>query len=367
MGTGSCEECKENGWKYKCPGCGIRTCGLDCVKKHKQRTLCTGKRNRTEFVAVAGMDDKTLVSDYNFLEDALRACESAKRTEKALPVPQSAKRRMRFRNGLSYREKRLIFQARDRSFTLLFLPAGMSKNASNKTFFKDKENRIYWTVEWRFYKTDFTILDFAVDEYSSLKSVLEKHLSIGCGNPTRRHKLGDFVKEPIDNLKLFFRKERTTASKKLYYEFSINKSLHELLVHKTIIEYPVIHVVLPGHSTDFEVTETPDAYWMNASTQGNIDQIEDQKSNGNEAAEGLPFRKEEFEEDEERNRNISENLQEGTFKAKIEGKEQRLCVTNYAEGVPFKEEEFEEGEFVANQLLDYFKEIEEGEMAEGDQ
>jgi len=57
-----CEECKQNPWKYKCPGCSIRSCALPCVKAHKQRTGCTGKRKFTDVVPLSKFDDNLLLS-----------------------------------------------------------------------------------------------------------------------------------------------------------------------------------------------------------------------------------------------------------------------------------------------------------------
>ncbi|KAF2319351.1 hypothetical protein GH714_014968 [Hevea brasiliensis] len=57
-----CEECKENPSKYKCPGCPIRSCSLPCVKAHKQRTGCLGKRLQTQFVPLSQFNDNLLLS-----------------------------------------------------------------------------------------------------------------------------------------------------------------------------------------------------------------------------------------------------------------------------------------------------------------
>ena len=57
-----CQECKAKPSKYKCPGCSIRSCSLPCVKAHKDRTACTGKRNQTQFVPMSQMDDNLLLS-----------------------------------------------------------------------------------------------------------------------------------------------------------------------------------------------------------------------------------------------------------------------------------------------------------------
>jgi hypothetical protein len=40
----------ENLKKYTCPGCGIKSCSLDCVKIHKETMNCTGTRNKTKYV-----------------------------------------------------------------------------------------------------------------------------------------------------------------------------------------------------------------------------------------------------------------------------------------------------------------------------
>jgi hypothetical protein len=61
-----CEECKSNPSKYKCPGCSIQSCSLPCVKAHKLRTGCTGKRNQTQFVPISQFNDDILLSGTYF-------------------------------------------------------------------------------------------------------------------------------------------------------------------------------------------------------------------------------------------------------------------------------------------------------------
>jgi hypothetical protein len=60
-----CEECGEQPWKYRCPGCSRLTCSLPCVQSHKRRTACTGKRPRTDPVPLANFDDHQLLSGSN--------------------------------------------------------------------------------------------------------------------------------------------------------------------------------------------------------------------------------------------------------------------------------------------------------------
>jgi hypothetical protein len=58
----NCEICSEQPAKYRCPGCEIRSCSLDCSKKHKEESGCNGKRDRLKFVSIQEFDDRQLLS-----------------------------------------------------------------------------------------------------------------------------------------------------------------------------------------------------------------------------------------------------------------------------------------------------------------
>ncbi|XP_037425931.1 box C/D snoRNA protein 1-like [Triticum dicoccoides] len=66
-----CQECGEQPWKYRCPGCSRLTCSLPGVQAHK--------RPRTVPVPLAQFDDNQLLSDYNLLEETSMVRESAHR------------------------------------------------------------------------------------------------------------------------------------------------------------------------------------------------------------------------------------------------------------------------------------------------
>ncbi len=78
-GATLCGACGERAAKYRCPGCGARTCSVACVRAHKEATGCLGERppahSRRVGRAEYGLAD--LRADYRFLEDARRARESA--------------------------------------------------------------------------------------------------------------------------------------------------------------------------------------------------------------------------------------------------------------------------------------------------
>ncbi|KAI3932732.1 hypothetical protein MKW92_027998 [Papaver armeniacum] len=247
-----CEECKENPWKYKCPGCLIRSCSLPCVKSHKQRTSCTGKRPRDEIIPLSQFDDNLLLSDYRFLEEAKRLAESAKRTRKAVFGDSLGEV-----NKFPYKLKQLREKAWKRNIKLAFLPSGMSKREKNKSEYDQSKASILWTIEWRFHSTDVVIVDSGVNENTKLCSVIEEHLKLGPWN----NKLRPFCEEPLDRLKFFIRKN-AKQHKSPYRELDIKSSISQQLANTFIVEYPVIYVYLPSASDDLWVIKdaAPPAY-----------------------------------------------------------------------------------------------------------
>ncbi|ONI20257.1 hypothetical protein PRUPE_2G005000 [Prunus persica] len=199
-----CEECKANPSKYKCPGCSIRSCSLPCVKAHKLRTGCTGKRNQTNFVPLSQIDNNQLLSDYNLLEEVKRVSESAQRLRNKLC------RYNYYR--LPDHLKSLRGAASSRRTKLLFLPSGMSKREKNQTRYDRSQvanSRLYlkkkcisWTIEWRFHSTDVVLTDHEVNENTKFCSIIENHLKPGPWN----HQLRLFCEEQLDCLRLFIRK-----------------------------------------------------------------------------------------------------------------------------------------------------------------
>ncbi|XP_059277301.1 putative box C/D snoRNA protein SPCC613.07 [Lycium ferocissimum] len=232
-----CSECKSNTWKYKCPCCFIRTCSLPCVKSHKAKTGCTGKRSLTHVVPLSKFDDNILLADYNMLEDVKRVAESAKRMRQEICGYTHFK--------LPERLKNLQRAANSRRTKILFLSNGMSKREKNKTYYNNRKKFISWTIEWRFHLTDTALIDHGVHENTSLQSVIENHLKPSPWN----HPLRQFSEEPLDSLKFFIQK----GTKSSFCELDIKVPLRQQLTNKVILEYPVIYVFLPSHSCNFEV------------------------------------------------------------------------------------------------------------------
>ncbi|CAL5185055.1 unnamed protein product [Lathyrus oleraceus] len=269
-----CEECKSNPSKYKCPGCSIQSCSLPCVKAHKVRTGCNGKRNQTQFVPITQFDDNILLSDYNLLEEVKRVAEVASRTRTKLGMSTYLK--------LPHPLKSLQYAARSRSTKLLFLPNGMSKRENNQSRFDDRKKSIHWTIEWRFHLTNIVLHDHGVHEDTSFCTILEKHLKPGPWN----HQLKEFCDDQ-DHLKLFIRKY-PKGPKSPFKELDIKAPIRQQLKNVVILEYPVVFVFLPSHTINFEVIKN---------VIPSMPKSPQKDSEVNLIPEGVSFREEEIEDD----------------------------------------------------------------------
>ncbi|KAK3314638.1 hypothetical protein B0H66DRAFT_316696 [Apodospora peruviana] len=176
-----CSICHANPQKYKCPGCGARTCSLPCIKKHKLRTDCTGRHDPAAYIpreklrTPAGIDH-----DYNFISAIDRAKERAERDivqdlklvdenqlhpkneEKAyrkvwvgdqlshVPVPPH----QHHRAGSSASsapgafDKHVRRQLRALDIEALNMPPGMMRQKENDTTFNRRTHCINWRIEW---------------------------------------------------------------------------------------------------------------------------------------------------------------------------------------------------------------------------
>ena len=130
--------------KYKCPRCGIQTCSLPCVKKHKLWSQCSGVRNpaayrkRTELATPAGIDQ-----DYNFITSVERSLQRADGN-----VADRAIERDSERQGLRKGWARTQHAIASSGAIVLKAPAGLSRNKENMTNWSVRHKCLMWTIEW---------------------------------------------------------------------------------------------------------------------------------------------------------------------------------------------------------------------------
>lgn len=153
-----CEVCSRQPWKYKCPACETRICSLDCTKKHKQDTQCTGQRKKTEYVPMNSYNDISMWRDLAFLREVgdkvkdwggalnLPSQEAINKKERQLQAHRKGKQREdHSRNStsnavihdrlksLSKKELSLRRALMQNGTEILFLPRDMERHKSNKS------------------------------------------------------------------------------------------------------------------------------------------------------------------------------------------------------------------------------------------
>ncbi|BAD87232.1 unknown protein [Oryza sativa Japonica Group] len=276
-----CEECGEQPWKYRCPGCSRLTCSLPCVQSHKRRTACTGKRPRTDPVPLANFDDHQLLSDYSFLEETKQVAESAHRLIGAFGRNYGGFGGAQLPKWLFYLRK----AAQRRGIWLQFLPRGMARREQNRSRHNHRKDCIYWTLEWKFNSTDVVLTDHNIDEHTSLLSSLEKHLSPG----PWKNQLTPYRNTDLRDLKLFIQKSAKESTSP-YRQLNIEEPLGPQLRSIKIVEYPTINVFLPSDSCDFEVEKFVNKLPASEKPPGSSTDSPD--------LEGTEFHEEEIEEGE---------------------------------------------------------------------
>ncbi|XP_064617000.1 box C/D snoRNA protein 1-like [Liolophura sinensis] len=236
----SCEVCNEVSAKYKCPRCGVRTCCVACVKKHKEEKSCNGLRDKTAFVPIKAFSDNNLLSDYHFLEDVARKTDNAARQS-----------RQHGRRDKSRYLHKLVSQARKRRIDLQILPYNFEKRKSNTTVYWKREEKFMWHIEWVFPGAGAKYTDNRVSEDTILEEALKRYLHPTESDPVIRHKLRDFVRVGTENCAICMRVEGACANTPRYHKLDMKETIGNNLKGKTIIEFPTLEVVLPEQLSQY--------------------------------------------------------------------------------------------------------------------
>ncbi|XP_035033155.2 box C/D snoRNA protein 1 [Hippoglossus stenolepis] len=239
MSLSGCVVCRSEEAKYRCPACLTLSCSLLCVKKHKEKSGCSGVRDRAAFVSLSQFDEMALLSDYRFLEDTGRFADGSTR-DRLVRVPRT-----------TFKAKRLAANARKMNITLRFLPITFSKSRENSTFFLSKEKQFMWHLKLMFLQSKTEFSQRRVSDSQTLKQLLTPYIHPTESDPVTRQKLKVYVHAPSNHVKVFLKAEGRKANSVRYHELDIQKSLRDNLSYKTLIEYPVLHVVLREHWKEY--------------------------------------------------------------------------------------------------------------------
>ncbi|KAJ3174836.1 hypothetical protein HDU87_006628 [Geranomyces variabilis] len=251
MSDPSCQVCSLNEHKYKCPGCGVQSCSLDCSKAHKLNTGCSGQRSKTHYIKLSEFTPNDMTSDYVLLEDAYRTADNAARDNKRLPQPSSNNPHQR----LTPRQSLLSRQCTYNGTTLRFMPKGMKRREQNQSMYVTRSRFIFWTVELLFPEcpggegggAGVSLLCNRAKDKATVRALLAAELEQKEGNALTRHSVKPYIDAGIDALYVYLRKEAVPANTPTYVSLNLDQTLKSALFRQTVIEYPtlVIHTAPP--------------------------------------------------------------------------------------------------------------------------
>jgi hypothetical protein len=296
-----CSICHLNNFKYTCPACGVQTCCIDCVKRHKKQTECTGTVDLTKFVSrnELAQDSAYMNRDYNFLMNVDRHIQLG-RTD----IKSNAKNVFKRQFGTQGRNKRFkpstvedkrinvvkkVFPhepptTTKRENTLVIqLPVGMERALSNKTGYDKKLGSFVWTIEWVYIGENgqelARFISYRLKEHLSLIEAIPLNIL----NNTK-------TETPIEKKDLLFYLHNVIKPDKatlpvisLDNQFSISTALKD----KVILEYPTIYITTFKDVFTHTTSNVDEAYGMtqDSSLSDSSDSDTDTSDSSDESSE----------------------------------------------------------------------------------
>ncbi|KAH9253197.1 hypothetical protein BASA81_008879 [Batrachochytrium salamandrivorans] len=200
--NGTCQVCQAKAFKYSCPKCETKTCSVDCVKRHKLETECDGrlaKRQKTldMFDSRSQMTSEMMGTDLEFLFQGIDTINKSKE-------PDTSK----------LGHSQVVKRAKQLGCTVMIMPPTLNQHARNTS--KMFKKRIHWRVE---------IME------GNERRVME--------NVDEECKMSDLLLPEQKHLQLEleqFEQPRVLVD--------LQATLQQCLQGKTIIEFPILHVVI---------------------------------------------------------------------------------------------------------------------------
>lgn len=303
--TVMCMVCDAVPKQYKCPRCSIFTCSLICCKKHKTTSKCNGIRDRTTYVQLNEFNRNNLRNDYHFLEDVLQLKNSAKRSVMVTSTGKDGKgnsntgnayKRGNKRNQRHKKDdeidavvatplidktlqaldsytagvKKFVHAVRSRGTNVLLMPCGMNKRISNSSTYRMKSDEVMWKVNIVFVLNDNydipSLLRYDIDglqfgsvdgigdipflgvsirsvsENQCIDALLQEYFEHRDNNAVHRHTLRKMRVNAADICVLMQRIPSSASSPTFLALPNRTDRIRDVLVGKTIIEYPTFYV-----------------------------------------------------------------------------------------------------------------------------
>ena len=276
-----CEICTERAHKYKCPRCSLRTCSLDCCRRHKTAMNCSGERDRTKFVNKNEFDETQLLQDYKFLEENNLLVDTFQRNN-IQQVEQQQQQRQHSASSENLRK----FLHKSFGINLQVMPAESTRHKFNKTRFNRQTGLVSWSLQFVFHVSNSTTNSREDDKMSFFR--FDTKNSLFSGQDTIEqivssflHKFRlDLANEPVNKpvcdaydlsggvnisdaqlkhivngLHVVYEEIDHACLKKRYVRFEKQRTLENCLRGRVVIEYPTLHLVKAENLSWFDVEE----------------------------------------------------------------------------------------------------------------
>lgn len=283
-----CSICHLNEHKYTCPACGVKTCSIDCVKRHKRQTECSGLVDQSKFIPkkVLSQDESHINRDYNFLLNVGRQIHvgkgdiksSAKNVFKRQFSGGNQNKNKRFKNNNVDAQdamdtriecvKKVFLQepttvVKRNNTMIIQLPTGMSRATSNKTGYDKKAGSFIWTVEW-------VVIDETGNEKDRFISYrLKEHLLLKDAVPmnilnnTVSINEGEDSAKQIDKDQLNFYLANVVGyekTKETILRLNGTDLISDALTNMIVLEYPTIYITFNSGTWKNRIIAEEDAY-----------------------------------------------------------------------------------------------------------
>ena len=350
-----CEICVVNLHKYTCPRCSLKSCSLDCCRKHKLDTGCTGQRDKTKFIKKDEFNEMELLNDYKFLEEQYNMIDAAQRTAQQLDTVDPIQTTVH----TGFFENLRKFVAAELKINLKLMPLQATRHLANKTRFNRNTKEVSWSLELIFHLNDrngdknLLKLNTNKNLFSSkdtlhnvLSKFYQKYKSDLFETPSSKSKSDTtassnsialytefnsvFEAECFndENIHVLQQIDDFEKKKKYFIKLDLNDTLEAVLRHKTIIEYPAFFIVKPNDLKEYSIQEeTPNSQEKNISSKSpqisNKNKLEDGECNTDDS---------EGEDDQVKNAKRANYFDENVNK-KLKSNGEEIVLTNKLENV----------------------------------
>ena len=145
---GVCEICKDNEFKYKCPGCLKKSCSLKCVNFHKEKFKCNGKKPKFSSKHIKQFEEKELYQDLRYMTEMINDTNRANKT--LFNLTEADQKRLKEKKQKNFKKLCKKF----RNVNLELCPTVLTRFNENKSYCDSKQRKFYWTVKFNFFDRD---------------------------------------------------------------------------------------------------------------------------------------------------------------------------------------------------------------------